>query len=60
MSSKTSKLTKPAKTPSHLVTVWVPKSHVSRIDADAANKDIDRSKWIREAIREKAGIRATG
>lgn len=55
-----SKLSKPPKPPSHLVTVWIPKSHVRLIDAAAATTDANRSQWIREAIREKAGIRATG
>lgn len=58
--SKPPKLTKPAKEPSHLVTVWVPKNLVQVVDQQAAKTDIDRSKWIREAMREKAGMRATG
>ncbi|WP_193214954.1 ribbon-helix-helix protein, CopG family [Luteolibacter marinus] len=39
---------------SHLVTVWVPIPVVAGIDAAVKRRDTDRSKWIREAIREKA------
>lgn len=38
----------------HLITLWAPKSLVAAIDAHAKHKDTDRSKWIREAMREKA------
>ena len=51
---------KPPKPKRRLVTLWIPTTHVDVIDKVAASQDSDRSKWIREAIREKAGIRATG
>lgn len=38
----------------HLITLWAPKPLVAAIDAHANRKDTDRSKWIREAMREKA------
>jgi metal-responsive CopG/Arc/MetJ family transcriptional regulator len=39
---------------SHLVTVWVPLPVVAAIDRAVEALDTDRSKWIREAMREKA------
>jgi metal-responsive CopG/Arc/MetJ family transcriptional regulator len=46
--------TKDKNQPSHLITLWAPSSLVAAIDAHAKRKDTDRSKWIREAMREKA------
>ena len=43
-----------SKTDSHPVTVWVPLSVVAEVDAAVRRQHTDRSKWIREAIREKA------
>lgn len=51
MSIPKSQSTKPA---SHLVTLWVPIPLVEVIAKAAKRKDTDRSKWIREAMREKA------
>ncbi len=39
---------------SHLVTLWVPKPLAEAITTAAAQQDTDRSKWIRDAMREKA------
>ncbi len=39
---------------SHLVSVWVPNTWVEKIQRAVKSRDTDRSKWIREAIREKA------
>lgn len=38
---------------SRLVTVWVPERLVPFIDKGVAKEDSDRSKFIRNAIREK-------
>lgn len=39
---------------SRLITLWIPHPIVAAVDAAVTAKDTDRSKWIREAIREKA------
>lgn len=36
--------------------LWVPESVLPLIDAEVLRRDSDRSKFIREAIREKLGI----
>lgn len=43
---------KPA--PDHMITLWAPRPLVEAVDAHTRRKDTDRSKWIREAMREKA------
>ena len=42
------------KNESHMVTVWVPKPVVAAVNTAVRLRDTDRSKWIREAMREKA------
>jgi len=36
-----------------LLAVWVPESLLSRLDEGAKREDSDRSKFVRNAIREK-------
>ena len=38
---------------SRLITLWIPTSDIPLIDAAADMHDLDRSKFIRRAIREK-------
>ena len=40
----------------HLVAFWVPENVLPLIDAEVLRRDSDRSKFIREAIREKLGL----
>ena len=40
---------------SRLVNVWIDTSEVTAIDVAASLADLDRSKFIRKAIREKMG-----
>jgi metal-responsive CopG/Arc/MetJ family transcriptional regulator len=37
-----------------LISLWVPGPLVHTVDTTAKANDTDRSKWIREAMREKA------
>ena len=41
------------KAESRMITVWVPRSLIPIIDQGLAKLDTDRSKFIRNAIREK-------
>lgn len=40
----------------HLVAFWLPEGVLPLIDAEVQRRDSDRSKFIREAIREKLGL----
>jgi len=42
---------------SKLVNVWIPDDLVVGIDEAAAEEDLDRSKFIRRAVREKLDAR---
>lgn len=52
--SSTPKTAGPAGSGSTLITLWVPNPYVPVIKSAVKRKDTDRSKWIREAMREKA------
>jgi len=39
---------------SRMVTLWVPHNLAQAVEAAIAKRETDRSKWIREAMRDKA------